>query len=120
MRSQEKSFELKPRALVIVGVLAILYGSLKHFDDPRLQAVFLSSGVILLAFGAVLFLATMENPKSRLGIWIIAIQLLGAGVFIELSLRVDLMYLLGVAGVLAAALNSIAVARGEIKFYRGP
>lgn len=120
MNAQKKSYEMSARTPVIVGLLAILYGSLKGFDDPRLQAIFLSCGAISISFGILLYLASMENPKTRLGIWLLAIQLLGVAVLIELALQVDSIYLLGVAGVLAVVLLSIGVVRGEIKLHQGP
>lgn len=111
---------MRPRSPMIAGALAILYGSLKEFEDPQVRVIFLSSGAIFLAFGILLLAASMHNPKSRLGIWFLTIQLLGVVVLIELAWRVDSMYLIGVAGALAVALLTIGVVRGEIELRRNP
>lgn len=111
---------MRPRSPMIAGALAILCGSLNEFEDPQVRVIFLSSGAIFLASGVFLFVASMHNPKSRLGIWFLSIQLLGTVVLIELAWRVDSMYLIGVAGVLAVALLTIGVVRGEIELRRNP
>lgn len=114
------NYEMHPRAPLIAGALAILYGTLKEFEDPQLRVIFLSSGAIFLASGALLLVASMRNPKSRRGIWLLSIQLLGIVVLVELAWRVDSMYMIGVAGVIAVSLLTIGVMRGEIKLRKTP
>ena len=48
-----------------------------RLEDPQLPTILVSGGAVVVAFGLFMLARALEHPRSRLGTWLITIQLLG-------------------------------------------
>lgn len=103
--------EPSPRLAIAVGVVIVAYASLKEFADPQMTVILVVAGLMLISFGIMLIVRSLDDPQSRLAISLIAAQLLGVAVLGVLSMRSEPLYLLGVAGVLSISLVTISSVR---------
>jgi hypothetical protein len=100
-----------PRSAIAVGIIAILFGALSDFNDPQLSAIVVSAGAMVVSFGLMLVARSLNEPRSRLAVWLVTFQFIGIVVLAVLAESQDVLYLLGVAGVLAVSLLTIGMLR---------